>query len=69
MKFTLGTDAENNPAYGFEFEDMFITDPTVSECGRFPVSPDYYGLTTNEIGTLLHLNAELQHGQRQDKQP
>ena len=67
MKFILGTDAENNPAYGFEFGDMFITDPTVSECGRFPVGPAYYGLNAVEYGTLLHLNIELQHSAPKDK--
>lgn len=59
MKFTLGTDAENNPAYGFEFEDMFITDPTVSECGRFPMSPAYYGLTEVEAAELMQLNMSV----------
>jgi len=27
----------------FEFEDMEIQDPTMSECGRFSESPSYYG--------------------------
>ena len=30
---------------GFEFNDVWITDPTKSECGRFEVDPkEYYGI-------------------------
>jgi hypothetical protein len=30
---------------GFEFEGMWITDPTMSPCGRFEVDPkEYYGI-------------------------
>jgi len=30
---------------GFEFEGMWITDPTMSPCGRFEVDPkEYYGV-------------------------
>jgi hypothetical protein len=29
---------------GFEHEDMWITDPFSSECGRFPMMPTYYGI-------------------------
>ena len=29
---------------GFEWEGIWITDPTMSECGRFEVNPiEYYG--------------------------
>lgn len=27
-------------------DDMEITDPFRSECGRFPATPDYYGIPT-----------------------
>ena len=30
---------------GFEFEGMWIEDPTMSPCGRFEVDPkEYYGV-------------------------
>lgn len=30
---------------GFEFEGIWITDPTLSPCGRFEVDPkEYYGI-------------------------
>ena len=35
---------------GFEYEGIWITDPTVSECGRFEVDPiTYYGLTQEQV--------------------
>ena len=34
-----------NNEEGFEFNDVWITDPTKSECGRFEVDPkEYYGI-------------------------
>ena len=31
--------------YGFEFEGVWITDPTMDETGRFEVNPEeYYGI-------------------------
>ena len=39
---------------GFEYEGIWITDPTVSECGRFEVDPiTYYGLTQEQVEELL----------------
>ena len=35
--------------FGFEHEDTWITDPTISECGRFKVDPEYYGVTVEEL--------------------
>ena len=40
--------------YGFEWDGIWITDPTVSECGRFKVDPiTYYGLTEEEVEELI----------------
>lgn len=47
------------PAYGFLFDDIFITDPRASECGRFEVQYSYYGLTIEEAGRLIELNRAL----------
>ena len=35
---------------GFEHEDMQITNPTVSECGRFTLSPEKYGFHIAQTG-------------------
>lgn len=35
----------NAGAVRFEFEGDSIQDPTISECGRFPTVPSYYGFT------------------------
>jgi len=35
---------------GFEFEGIWITNPYLSECGRFEVDPkEYYGIEIEEI--------------------
>ena len=35
---------------GFEFEGIWITNPYLSECGRFEVGPkEYYGIEIEEI--------------------
>ncbi len=41
----LTTDATGAPVYAYVINDMEITDAYLSECGRFDVTPDYYGLT------------------------
>ena len=43
--------------YGFEWDGIWITDPTVSECGRFEVDPiTYYGLTQEQYNFLRKQN-------------
>lgn len=44
---------------GFEFKGTTISDATVSECGRFPVLPEYYGLSNDEAYFLYRLNTLL----------
>lgn len=46
---------------GFVREDMWIFDPTQSECGRFPESPPYYGLTDKNVLHLKRLNELLEN--------
>lgn len=61
----LGEDAEGNTAYGYEVNDFFITDPTVSECGRFTAHPlRDYGLTNAEVRALQMANRDLARSQR-----
>lgn len=52
-------DSEPVPAWGFEFDGIFIVNPNLSECSRFEVEPDYYGLTAAEADHLRNLNRSL----------
>lgn len=45
------------PAYGFEWQGMFIVNPRSSECGRFECSPRHYLRTEQEADTLRRMNA------------
>ena len=50
-------DIELVTEYGFEWDGIWITDPTVSECGRFEVDPiTYYGLTQEQYNLLRKQN-------------
>ena len=41
---------------GFMVEGTFITDPFLSECGRYPVDPiKHYGLTKSQLKDFKHL--------------
>ena len=41
---------------GFMVEGTFITDPYLSECGRYPVDPiKHYGLTKSQLKDFKHL--------------
>jgi hypothetical protein len=41
---------------GFMIEGTFITDPYLSECGRYPVDPiKHYGLTKSQLKDFKHL--------------
>jgi hypothetical protein len=50
------TDAEGRAVFAYVIQDMEITDPTVSECGRFEVPADYFGLTPEQVARLDLLN-------------
>ncbi len=39
-----------------EHDGFEIHDPTVSECGRFEVDPSYYGLTPEQVATMVRHN-------------
>lgn len=39
------------------FEDMAITDPFTSECGRFELDPSYYGLSHSLAKEMVRVNA------------
>lgn len=63
MNFELGTKLDDEgfqvPAYGFTHRGVFITDPTISECGRFAMSASDYGMTEADAAELESLNAGL----------
>ena len=41
---------ESEGELGFEYDGIFITDASMSECGRFYVNPiEHYGLTLNQV--------------------
>lgn len=52
----LTTDVTGAPVYAYVINDMEITDAYVSECGRFDVTPDYYGLTQVMAEKLRDMN-------------
>lgn len=58
-KANFGQDPET-AVIGFEFQDMWITDPFISECGRFGVHPEYYGLETIDAIRLYSHNLPLE---------
>jgi len=53
------TDAEGRAVFAYVIRDLEITDPTVSECARFDVTPDYYGLTPEQVERLALLNKTM----------
>lgn len=55
----LGPDGYTVAAYGFDFMGHFITNPYISECGRFTVLPGYYHLTEEQAKELVAMNEAL----------
>lgn len=57
-----GDDAgTGKPVFGFNLNGMFITDPSLSECGRFSVNPlEAYGLSAKDVAELERLNKALE---------
>lgn len=61
--FALSTrldDAGNDvPCLVFVFADQEIYNPRLSECGRFSISPAYYGIAENEARYMEVMNKAL----------
>lgn len=57
----IGTHPETgHPTFGFVIDDVFVTDPYASECGRFTADPARdYGLTPEDAKALAALNEGL----------
>jgi hypothetical protein len=50
------TDIDGRTVFAYVINGTEISDPTVSECMRFDVEPDYYGLTIEQVERLALLN-------------
>ncbi len=53
------SDVHGKPMAGFVHQGIVIHDPTVTECGRFPATPDLYGMTEAQVLALMQLNSTL----------
>jgi len=56
-----GLDANTNlPVFGLGINDMFVTDPYLSSCGRFKAEPTKeWGISREEADQLVALNKTL----------
>ena len=59
MKVIKTRDFEGKPVFAIVINDFEISDAYISECGRFRVDPEYYGLTDAQAQTLKQLNNEV----------
>jgi hypothetical protein len=53
------TDIDGRAVFAYVIEDMEIVNPTISECARFTVEPDHYGLTSEQVARLALLNQAM----------
>ena len=53
------TDIEGRAVFAYVINGTEISDLTVSECMRFDVTPDYYGLTIEQVERLALLNKAM----------
>jgi hypothetical protein len=56
MQLVKTADLEKSPVWAYVINGMEIVDPYTSECGRFDVTPDYYGLTVEQANQLKEAN-------------
>jgi hypothetical protein len=55
-----GETGDEVPAYGFDFDGMFVVDARMGESGRFDVDPySHYGIPAKAADALAELNHEL----------
>ena len=52
MELIQTTDINGARVWAYVVNGMEIVDPYTSECGRFDVTPDYYGLTVEQAAEL-----------------
>ncbi len=56
MELIQTTDIEGRAVWAYVINDTEIVDAYTSECGRFDVTPDYYGLTVEQADILAAAN-------------
>lgn len=58
---SVGVDpTDGRPVIGFTYQEMFIFDPFLSDCGRFQVDPEgQYGLPREQAEHLYFVNKTL----------
>jgi hypothetical protein len=56
MELIQTTDINGALIWAYVINDTEIVDAYTSECGRFDVTPDYYGLTVYEADILAAAN-------------
>jgi hypothetical protein len=56
MELIQTTDIEGRAVWAYVINDVEIVDAYTSECGRFDVTPDYYGLTVYQADKLTAAN-------------
>ena len=52
MELIQTIDIEGRAVWAYVINDIEIVDAYTSECGRFDVTPDYYGLTVMQAAEL-----------------
>ena len=52
MELIQTTDINGRAVWAYVINGTEIVDPYTSECGRFEVTPDYYGLTVAQAAEL-----------------
>jgi hypothetical protein len=56
MELIQTTDIDGRAVWAYVINGTEIVDAYVSECGRFDVTPDYYGLTVEQANQLKKAN-------------
>jgi len=56
MELIQTTDINGALVWAYVINDTEIVDAYTSECGRFDVTPDYYGLTVEQADKLTAAN-------------
>jgi hypothetical protein len=56
MELIQTTDINGAPVWAYVINEVEIVDAYTSECGRFDVTPDYYGLTVEQADKLTAAN-------------
>ena len=56
MNYVRVSNFNDEPVWAIQSNGFTIYDPFSSECGRFSVSPSYYGLTDEQANQLIAKN-------------